>query len=193
MFTYELGQGTTLRILEMHHAQELLALVKANRAFFGRWLGWAVDMNTVEGAEAFISRGIARFAEYGLPRIGIWEDDAMVGGILFSPRESRIQATKIGYWLGESATGRGLMTRAIRALLPYLFDELGLNRIGLEVELDNTPSRALAERLGFVFEGVRRQGWRQGEQFVDIAVYSLLADEWRAATMEGKGTGTPAA
>lgn len=47
--------------------------------------------------------------------------------------------------------------------------------------MDNTASRRLAERLGFTFEGVRRQDWKRPHGFVDIARYSLLAHERREA------------
>lgn len=80
----------------------------------------------------------------------------------------------------QSATGRGLMTRAIEAALPFIFEDLQINRLGLEAEPGNLKSKGVADRLGFTFEGVRRHGWYNDGGFVDIAVYSLLADEWQA-------------
>lgn len=103
----------------------------------------------------------------------------MAGGILFFPLEPMIQATKIGYWLAQWANGRGLMTRSIRPVLSYVFNDLKLNRVGLEAEPGNLKSKAVAERLGFSYEGVRRDGWRNDDGFVDIAVYSMLAADWR--------------
>jgi ribosomal-protein-serine acetyltransferase len=71
------------------------------------------------------------------------------------------------------------MTRAIRPVLGYVFEDLKLNRVGLEAEPGNLKSKAVAERLGFTFEGLRRDGWRDEDGFVDIAVYSMLAREWQ--------------
>lgn len=178
MFSYDLGDGAELRMLRLQHAPEFLDLVAENRDYFGEWLQWATMINTVEDAKKFLRRGVSRFAEDGIPWIGIWQDGRMVGGMLFFPLERRIRTTKIGYWLAQSATGRGLMTRAIEAVFPFLFEELQVNRLGLETEPGNLKSKAVAERLGFTFEGLRRQGWHDGEEFVDIAVYSLLAEEW---------------
>ena len=179
MFSYDLGSGAELRLLELRHAAEFVTMVEENREFFGEWLGWAYHINNVEDAERFIGRGIDRFAEDGLPWVGIWQDNKMAGGILFFPLEGMIKATKIGYWLAEWANGRGLMTRAIRPILRYVFVDLKLNRIGLEAEPGNLKSKGVAERLGFTFEGIRRDGWRDENGFVDIAVYSMLAKEWR--------------
>jgi ribosomal-protein-serine acetyltransferase len=180
MFIYHLGAEAELRILERRHAGALLELVENNRGYFGEWLGWALTMKTVADAEAFIAAGLTRFAEDGLPRVGIWLDGRMVGGMLFFPVDRRIRGTEIGYWLAEEAAGQGLMTRAIRAMLGFVFDDLGLNRVGLNAEVGNVASRAVAERLGFTFEGIRRQSWINGTTLVDMAAYSLLASDWRA-------------
>jgi len=180
MFTYDLGDGAELRILEARHAEEFLRFIAANRAYLGEYLGWALTMETVEYARDFIKRGLTRFAEDGLPMVGIWQDGKMAGGMLFFPLDYRVRATEIGYWLGEQATGRGLMTRAARAMLGFVFDEVGVNRVGLQAEVGNQRSRAVAERLGFTFEGIRRQSWVSKDgAFVDMATYSLLASEWR--------------
>lgn len=179
MFKYDLGDGADLRILELRHANEFLEFVAENRSYLGEWLGWPDNITSLEAAQAFIRRGMTRFAEDGLPWVGIWLDDHMAGGILFFPVDERIRSTEIGYWLGEQATGRGLMTRSVRAMLGFVFDDLQLNRVGLKAEVDNQRSRAVAERLGFIFEGIQRQGWINGEKLVDMATYAMLVGDWR--------------
>lgn len=186
MFKHDLGEGAELRILEMRHAAEFLGFVEENREHLAEWLPWARIVTTPETAQAFIKRGVTRYAEDGLPWVGIWQDGQMAGGILFFPLEERIRATDIGFWLGLRFTGRGLMTRAARAMLGYVFDELGLNRVGLQAEVGNVRSRAMADRLGFAFEGVKRQGWLNGDELVDVAVYSLLASEWQEKKGQAK-------
>jgi ribosomal-protein-serine acetyltransferase len=103
----------------------------------------------------------------------------MVGGVLFFPIEVQAGSTEIGYWLGEAASGRGVMTRAVRAMLGFAFDDLKLNRVALQADVRNTRSRAVAERLGFTLEGVRRQAWVVHDEFVDFAAYAMLASDWR--------------
>jgi RimJ/RimL family protein N-acetyltransferase len=179
MFRWDLGDGADLRMLELRHAPAFLAFVVANRAYLGPWLGWAYTITTVEDAEAFIQRGVARYAEDGLPWVGLWQDNEMVGGLLFFPLERVPRSTEIGYWLGEGAAGRGLMSRAVRAMLGLAFDELNINRMALQAEVDNARSRALAERLGFSFEGVRRHLWTNQGRLVDMASYAMLAEDWR--------------
>lgn len=182
MFKHDLGDGADLRILQRYHAPAFLKFVEENRAYIGEWLDWANHTHTVEDAERFIQRGLDRFAQDGLPWVAIYQDNQMAGGLLFFPVDPRTRSTELGYWLGKNAAGRGLMTRAARAMLEFVFTELKLNRVGLIADLDNARSRATAERIGFVYEGIRRGGWSRNNQFVDVAAYSLLADDWRSRT-----------
>lgn len=185
MFKYDLGSGADLRIFQKFHAPAFLQFLFENRAYLAEWLDWTARIQTVEDAEKFIQRGLDRFAQDGLPWVGIWQDNALAGGILFFPIEQRTRSTEIGYWLGQKAAGRGLMTRAIAPLLDFAFDNIGVNRVGLIADVRNKRSRSVAERVGFTYEGVRRDGWTQDGAFIDVAAYSLLAREWRAKKTSG--------
>ena len=179
MFKHDLGDGAQLRMLELRHAQSFLEFIEANRAHLGVYLGWGESIKTLEDAERFIKRGIARYAEDALPWVGIWLEERMVGGLLFFPLDRRVNATEIGYWLGANVTGRGLMGKAINAMLEFVFEELKLNRLVLHADVRNQASRAVAERLGFKLEGIERQSWVLHGEYTDNALYAMLAEDWR--------------
>ena len=88
------------------------------------------------------------------------------------------RSTELGYWLAESAQGRGTMTRAVSTLVDHAFSTWRLNRVAIRAAVDNRRSRAIPERLGFRREGVLRQVERVGGRFVDHVVYAILAEEW---------------
>jgi ribosomal-protein-serine acetyltransferase len=185
VFDYALDERHRLKILQRRHAPDLLALVDRDREHLGAFLGWVLRIHTVADAEAFIARGVTRFAEDELPWVGIWQDDTLVGGTLFFPLGDLVRSTEVGYWLDSAAGGRGLMTRSLQVILDHAFDELGVSRIGLQAEVANTASRAVAERLGFQFEGVRRSDWTVGDRVIDSATYALLATDprpWQLAS-----------
>lgn len=180
MFNHNLGEGATLELFQKHHAAALLEFIETNRDYLGEYLGWTLNMQTVEDTGNFIQRGLDRFAQDGLPWVAIYQNGEMAGGILFFPVDARTRSTEIGYWLGEKVVGRGLMSRAIPPMLDYAFDTIGLNRIGLIANVANTRSRAVAARLGFSFEGIKRDGWVDHGEYVDVAVHSMLARDWHA-------------
>jgi ribosomal-protein-serine acetyltransferase len=183
MFKYDLDDGADLRFLELRHAPAFLEFVLANRDYLGIWLEWGHTIQTLEQAQAFIKRGITRYAEDGLPWVGIWLENRMVGGILFFPVDTRAKSTMIGYWLGGDVAGRGLMSKAVRAMLGFVFDDLELNRLELQAHVDNHKSRVLAERLGFTFEGVLREVWMLKDTPVDHAAYAMLKSDWKALAL----------
>ena len=82
-----------------------------------------------------------------------------------------------GYIVAPAARGRGVAVRALRLLTTWAFAELGMERVELRIDVDNLPSVKVADRAGFVREGVLRSvHFKHGER-ADIAVYSRLASE----------------
>jgi ribosomal-protein-serine acetyltransferase len=95
--------------------------------------------------------------------------------------DARARSAEVGYWLDAGFVGRGLVTRAVTAVLDHAFGPLGLDRVGLQAVADNTRSRSVAERLGFTQEGVLREYAAFPDERRDLVVYGLLAREWRRA------------
>jgi ribosomal-protein-alanine N-acetyltransferase len=86
----------------------------------------------------------------------------------------------IGYELDPGYWGQGYATEAIRAIVAFGFEELGLHRIWTACVADNERSWLLIERIGMRREGLLRQNvWLRGRWW-DTLVYAFLRDEWSA-------------
>jgi RimJ/RimL family protein N-acetyltransferase len=84
---------------------------------------------------------------------------------------------EIGYLVGRHARGHGVATRAVGLLTRWSFDELGLDRLELLINPGNIGSERVAERAGYVLEGVlRSKHVREGHR-ADFGVWSRLAAE----------------
>lgn len=82
--------------------------------------------------------------------------------------------------LGETAyKGRGVATEASDLILEYGFCEIGLNRIFLYTEVENTAAQKLFEKIGFTREGCIRQDITSHGRFADRYCYGLLKEEWK--------------
>ncbi|KDN82175.1 GNAT family N-acetyltransferase [Kitasatospora cheerisanensis] len=91
------------------------------------------------------------------------------------------RSAHLGLGLLGAARGKGYGTDVVNTLCRYGFDVRGLHRLQIDTLADNHAMIRAAERVGFVREGVLRSaGWVMGE-FLDAAVYGLLAEEWRSA------------
>lgn len=87
-----------------------------------------------------------------------------VGGIGFRLGEGELaHSAELGYWLGEAYWGRGIVTAAVRALLPAAVAVFGLGRVQAYAATMNPGSIRVLEKTGFEREGVmRRRAIRDG-------------------------------
>jgi ribosomal-protein-serine acetyltransferase len=177
--SFSLGDGQSLRLLEDADTAELYELVDRNRAFLSTWLPWPPSQ-TPERTSDFVAGSQKQLAANQGFQAAIIDGDRIVGEIGFHRLDWENRATSIGYWLAQDAQGRGLVTRAARAVVDHAFGVWKLNRVDIRAGVANRRSRAVAERLGFVEEGVLRQAELVGDRYIDHVVYAMLARDWRA-------------
>ena len=108
------------------------------------------------------------------------DDDRLIGGVTLFAIDRAQGRAEVGYSLRADHWGRGLASEALQLALDHAFDTLGLRRIEADIDPRNTASCLLAERLGFVREGLLRERWRVADELQDSAIYGLLARDWRA-------------
>lgn len=86
----------------------------------------------------------------------------------------------VGYWVDEAVAGRGIAPLAVAILADWAFDcpdGPRLHRIEIAIIPDNYRSRRVAEKLGAIDEGVRRQYMHVNGRWRDHESYVLLAQE----------------
>lgn len=173
-----LGDELELRLVRAGDVDELHALAVANQEHLRPWMPWALDLQP-EGTRAFVDGALAQAARDDGFQAVIVDRGAIVGSAGYHRVDRVNGATSVGYWLAATHVGRGIVTRAVRALAAHAFDEWRLHRVELAARPDNARSRAVAERLGFTEEGVRREAERHGDAWHDLVVYGLLATDPR--------------
>lgn len=107
-------------------------------------------------------------------------DGQLVGTCWYGTYEAGDRQATVGLYLGSpERRGEGLGTDALRTLLTYLFDELGLHKARLYVHVDNAPAVAVYRKLGFVEEGRLREHRYYGGRFHDFLAMGCLSREFR--------------
>lgn len=178
MFRQVIEPGLELRLLEMHHAEELFHLTEQNRNSLRQWLPWLDTTRNVKDTERFIEGAMKQYAANLGFQVGIWYQGQLAGVICFYGLNWLHRSVGIGYWLGQAFRGQGMMTKACWAMVNYAFAELQLNRAEIRAAVGNRPSRAVPERLGFVQEGIVRETEWLYDHFVDHVIYGMLAKDW---------------
>ena len=170
------GDGIELRRLDAEDAEALQEVIERNRDRLRMWMWWT-DGSTVETTRAFIQAAIDGGTDDPL---GLYVDGTLVGAVGLSA-DPISGNREIGYWIGHSHEGRGVVTRACRALITHAFAELGCHRITIRAGTANARSRAIAERLGFRHEGTLREAASNPLGYFDMEVYGLLEQDWSAS------------
>jgi RimJ/RimL family protein N-acetyltransferase len=108
-------------------------------------------------------------------------DGEFLGLGLFVRIEREGRQGEIGYVVAPAARGKGVATRTLRLLTDWGFAELGLERIELWIDTTNRRSELLAERVGYVREGVLRSYWFKEDLRRDFGVWSMLRTDRRTS------------
>ncbi|MEK8109167.1 GNAT family protein [Micromonospora sp. M12] len=106
--------------------------------------------------------------------------EVCVGEVVLNEWDPDNRSCNFRTLLTAAGRDRGLGTDAVRLVVGYGFERLGLHRISLEVFAFNPRARHVYEKVGFVGEGVLRQVLRDGDDWIDATVMSILAPEWAA-------------
>jgi RimJ/RimL family protein N-acetyltransferase len=90
---------------------------------------------------------------------------------------------EVGYWLAGEARGQGHATRAVRLICGWGFRALESERIDLFAATPNVASQRVAQRAGFICEGVLRSYLRAKDGQLDAVAFGLLAHDVIAAAV----------
>jgi len=181
MFAISLGDedGAELRPLEPWQAEEFLAHMDRGRDYIGRYVGLPDVTSDLASTRRWL-RVFADKAAADTGRLyGIWLDGRLVGGVMLRVFDSANGTCEAGCWLEPDASGRGLVTRAVRVLIDWAFEKRGMHRVEWHVASENRPSIKVAERLGMSREGVLRGNYLYKGVRQDTEIWSVLAEEWR--------------
>ncbi len=94
----------------------------------------------------------------------------------------------IGYTLRREHHGRGYATEAARAMVDWLFGDLGKTRVTARTDPRNAPSIAVLERLGMRRVALNLRAVQVLGEWCDDAVYALERADWEAARGPGEST-----
>jgi RimJ/RimL family protein N-acetyltransferase len=103
------------------------------------------------------------------------DDDGRFAGLALAvdiDREGR--EIELGYITAPAARGRGVATGMLDELTRWAFDELGALRLTLIIDVENRASSRVAERCGYVLEGVMRSSYLKDDVRIDAGLWARL-------------------
>ncbi|MGP1474615.1 MAG: GNAT family N-acetyltransferase [Treponema sp.] len=110
--------------------------------------------------------------------IELKEENRLIGNIsVVSLREETLSAI-LGYCIGSKWWGKEIMPEAGKAVLKYLFEEVGFNRIAANHDKNNPKSGRVMQKIGMTYEGTLRSAGFCNQGIIDDVRYSILKSEW---------------
>lgn len=135
---------------------------------------------TREQIDAYVARQIARNDDSRASFIIALPDDSRaVGEVVINEidRDNNSANIRIALFRSEDVN-RGYGTEAMRLMVGYGFEHLGLHRISLSVYAFNPRAVRAYEKVGFVQEGVLRDDLYWEGAYYDSIIMSILSHEW---------------
>jgi ribosomal-protein-alanine N-acetyltransferase len=103
----------------------------------------------------------------------------LVGGLTLSNvRRRAFQNVTLGYWMGAEFAGKGIMTRSVALILPFVFDTLSLHRIEAACLPDNTASRRVLTANGFREIGIAEHYLQINGEWRDHMLFALTREQY---------------
>lgn len=101
-----------------------------------------------------------------------------IGSISVVDMNEKLDIVHIGYCIGSKWWHKGITSEAFSAIIPFLFEEVGVNRIETQHEPNNPHSGNVMKKCGLKYEGTLRQADFNNQGVVDACMYSLLREEY---------------
>ncbi len=105
------------------------------------------------------------------------ETGSVIGNVSVVQLNEVTEAADIGYCMGRAFWGRGIMPEALRAVMDYLFDTVGLNRITACHDVRNPKSGRVMAKAGMRQEAVMRGEGKNNQGICDVVHYAALRSD----------------
>lgn len=111
--------------------------------------------------------------------IELKKEHKIVGSVSVEQVLTEHKLCEIGWAINVNYQHQGIAYEASRALVDYLFTNFDFNRIQAFIWEGNIPSKNLALKLGFTWEGTDRKARIKNGKYLDIWNFGLLRQEWK--------------
>jgi ribosomal-protein-alanine N-acetyltransferase len=171
------GHRVTLREMRVSDAPSLFAMLTSDDV--ARFI--SPPPMTVDGFERFIvwanrERAAGNHACFAIVPHGT---ETAVGLIQARQLEPGWGTAEWGFVIGSPYWGTGIFYEGSQMVLDFVFETIGVHRLEARSAVHNGRGNGAIRKLGAVQEGILRRSFLRNGQYVDEALWAILADDWR--------------
>ena len=169
-------EGFYLKIISEDEYRNYFHLIERNRerllSSFPRTLSSVRDLEQAKGQLEKILSGYSIKEIYPF---GVYREESLIGWISIKNIDWRVSKGELGYFIDEAFQGQGIVSEAVKEIVEYAFNELGMEKIFIRTGPDNIGSQKIALKNGFTKEGVLRKEFKvDGGELIDTVYYGKL-------------------
>jgi RimJ/RimL family protein N-acetyltransferase len=171
------GRDVTLRELRLSDAAALLAFLSTEEV--SRFI--SPPPTSIAGFERFIEwarreRADGKYVCFGIVPAGF---NQAVGLLQVRQLNGSFETAEWGFALGSSFWGTGLFVESARALLAFVFNSMGTERLEARSSVQNGRGNGALQKLGALREAVLRRAFPREGVYHDQILWSIVASDWR--------------
>jgi ribosomal-protein-alanine N-acetyltransferase len=167
----------TLREFELSDAKDVFNNI-ATDSEVTRFLGW-YPHSDISVTQEEIQKWINSYDEksYNWAIISK-ESNEVIGNIAVVKLFEKDRVCEIGFFLSKKCWGKGIMSEALNAVIYYMINEIGVNRVQARHHIENLASGKVLQKCGMIFEGIMRQAKvdKNGRPY-DLAMYAIIKSD----------------
>lgn len=167
-----------IRQLVLEDAYHLHKIILLSFEQLSKWLPWAKRKPTIEDTQIFIKTAQAKWLLAEDLALSIFDlaTGELLGATGFHRINWSIPSIDIGYWIRSDYSNQGIITESTYALVQYAIKEFNAKRITISCDEDNYPSRRVAEKCGFILEGILHNHRIKNDKTIgNTALYAFVS------------------
>lgn len=104
--------------------------------------------------------------------------EEVIGRLFGMNPDDKVKQVELAYELCSKWWNKGLMTEAVKAVIPFFFKEVGFNRVYAYHADKNPASGKVMNKCGMLYEGTLRQACVCNSGIFDKVMYAILAEDY---------------
>ena len=146
-----------------------------------KFLTWPTH-TSVEISRMVLSDWIPRYVDGGYFNWAMeWKENGrVIGNISVVKLNEAAESADIGYCMSRAYWGRGIMPEALRAVMAFLFETVGVNRVAACHAPENPKSGRVMAKAGMIEEGILRGAGRNNQGICDDVWHAMIRSDWES-------------
>ena len=144
-----------------------------------KYLMWKSHEN-IEISKNVLADWIANYSKENFYQwaIVLKETNEPIGNIGVVGQKDEIKMVHIGYCIGKRWWHKGITSEALKTVIKYFFEEIGVNRIESRHDPNNPNSGKVMVKCGMNYEGTMKQADWNNQGVCDGSMYGIIAKEY---------------